>query len=123
MNCSNGHRMFNYDDVNFECKHPGCTELMYRQDADRIRHLTTPQVLGGMGRPTCPVCGKVSIPNNGGYACIHCSGYYELPDAERPPRTLYLMPRRSEGIPGYWSVAMILLTGNLIVIMAVAFGG
>jgi hypothetical protein len=64
----------------------------------------------------------VSVPNNGGFGCIHCNHYYELPDAERPPRLL-LMETPRERIPGYLSVAMILLAGNLIVAGAMFFGG
>lgn len=119
--------MWNYDDLNFECKHreadgKPCGELFYREDADRIALLTRPQFQGGMGIPPCLVCGRVSIPNNGGYVCIHCSSYYELPNDERPP-TLYLMPRAREAIPNFMIFALIMLAGNLVVSGALFFGG
>ena len=72
--------------------------------------------------PTCPVCGKVSVPNNGGFCCIHCSSYYEVPSDKRPPR-VYLMPRPVEVIPKYLVGAMILLAGNLVIAGAMFFGG
>ena len=115
--------MFSHDDVNFECKTLGCGEVKYlASNTERIAHLTKPQVAGGMGRPTCPACGRVSVPNNGGFGCIHCSAYYELPVDERPQR-LMLMPRPHQGIPAYLVAAMILLSGNLVVAGALFFGG
>lgn len=113
--------MHNYDDINFECRQ--CGETKYRASAtDRIALLVRPQANGGWGRPTCPVCGRVSIPNNGGYACIHCSAYYELPVTERPPRIM-LMPSRREHLPTYLAVALVLLAGDLVVAGALFFGG
>lgn len=110
--------MHSHDDVNFECRR--CGEVKYlASNVERIKHLT--DHAGGLGRPTCPICGRVSVPNNGGFSCLHCSSYYELPNDERPP-TLYLMPRRSDGIPTHLIVAMVLLAGNLVVSGALFFG-
>jgi hypothetical protein len=114
--------MHNYDDVNFECRFCGTLYYHYR-NVKRIAHLILPQSLGGMGMPTCNVCGHVSVGNNGGFSCLECSAYYELPTKQRPDRTLHLMPRTKDVLPRFMSFAMILLAGNLVVIMAVVFGG
>ena len=114
--------MHNHDDVNFECYKCGWHKYL-TTNHDRIQWLTTPQAQGGGGMPTCEVCGHVSVRNNGGYGCLACSGYYEVPTKDRPTRTLHLMPSRADILPRFMSVAMIALTLNLIVIMAVVFGG
>ena len=124
MRCQNCNEpvMHNHDDVNFECFKCGWHKYL-STNYDRIQFLTTPQAQGGGGMPTCEVCGHVSVRNNGGYGCLACSGYYELPTEERPNRTLYLMPSRKDVLPKFMSVALILMAGNLVVAGALFFGG
>ena len=114
--------MHNYDDINFECRE--CGELKYRaEDLERIKLLTKPQALGGMGMPTCPVCGKVSIQNNGGYVCLECSSYYEQPNSERSPEKIVLFPRRAEVMPTWLAAALVIMAIDLVIAGAVFFGG
>lgn len=117
MQCSNDHRMFNYDDLNFECKR--CGETLYRAtDVDRIRLLTN----APYNRPTCPVCGRVSVPNNGGFSCIHCSHYYELEKGDRPQRIM-LMPSTKDCLPNFAIVTLVLLAANYVIAWANLLGG
>lgn len=114
--------MHSYDDVNFLCRK--CGETFYHaKNTDRIAELVAPQHLGGGGLPTCPICGQVSVRNNGGYSCLACSGYYELPNDDRADRTLHLMPHPRECMPNFMAVALVLLAGNLVVAGALFFGG
>ena len=114
--------MHNHDELNFECLR--CGNIKYNsKNTELIAKRILPKVLGGEGYPTCEVCGHVPVRNNGGYSCLGCSTYYELPTKERPVRTLHLMPRREDVLPRFMSLAMIALVCNLIVIMAVVFGG
>ena len=112
--------MYNIDDLNFECRHPGCGELFYRKDPEREKILTA----FPYNRRRCTVCGRVTVPINGGdaYVCLHCSVKYNGGDLAKP--TITMMPRaKRQSLPTPVMAFLILMVVDLILAGAAFFGG
>ncbi len=107
--------MHNYDDLNFECRR--CGSVFYR--LDRSREL---ELLDRRLTRTCPVCGRVAVPNNSGWSCLHCSAAAVVGPSLRAGATVRLPERnlaasRLEwffGLAALWA-ALMLITGKFVV--------